>query len=208
LENVWSSASDEEEREKVTGVAQTSAMALEDVWELGSQQDDGREEDISHPAGTAPEELEDVWSSASDEEEGEKETRVADTPAMALEEDIESGSGQDEGRGEDIESVWSSEKNGDEAEDEDDISSSQPSANSQFEASQSRITLRASLPAFLFSENWPDLANLEERPPTSSTSGPRPFRVFGPEDFPNLRDDMFEDRSSDSDSEECYIEGV
>ena len=71
--------------------------------------------------------------------------------------------------------------------------------------SPSRLTLIPSYPSFPLSDVWLDLNSFEEDNAlpnsTLETPAPQSFRCFGPEDFTNLQDHMFEDKLLDSESE-------
>ena len=78
-----------------------------------------------------------------------------------------------------------------------DIPTSQIPVNSRLMVSPSRITIPTAHPIFPLSDVWPDL-NTPVLPPSVPPAGS--FRRFGPEDFKNLQDHMFEDGDSDSES--------
>jgi hypothetical protein len=72
-------------------------------------------------------------------------------------------------------------------------------------ASHSRITLNNSLPSFPLSDAWPVMDSDGESNATNlslETPGPDPFRHFTSDDFSNLQDYMFEDKLTDSESDE------
>lgn len=227
IEDEWSSAGGVQdgtmagvESEKLAGglvdvlgrnvMPETSAGGIEDMWESASDDEgengvDGPTETTKGqkgdgPTGTMMAEtsaggIEDMWESASDDEGGCVIKGGIDKTSAV---DIEA-----------IEDVWTSAS-------EDDVSSpigdfsSQPTANSNFQVSPSRITIDRLQASFPLSNAWPDLEsiNRHSQNPTDSvleTPAPDSFRRYGPEDFSNLQDHMFEEKVSDS-SDEDYDE--
>jgi hypothetical protein len=113
-----------------------------------------------------------------------------------------------------IEDEWLSGSDEDLASDNNSNISSKATPNSEMMVSPSRmmvspsrITLNNPHASFPLSDAWPDLVlnSLQNvNPPNTSlsSSGPSNYRRFTAEDFPNLLDHMFEDKSSDSESSE------
>ena len=223
IENVWSSASREmEPRPSAAG------PAIEDIWPLISTSEEIQSEPSAAASETRPVNvdeaaIEDEWSPASEATRPETSAAVPESPAVnadvdglaiedewssAGEEEAEVGPSAMENRPTiEVEDMWSPESSP--ANDDEDSNehptqqTSQPTVNSQFMVSPSRITLRHSNSPFPLTDAWPDLDPL----PQEITSSQNPIveapatasvRVFVPEDFAYLQEHMFEQRSSDS----------
>ena len=201
IENQWLSGSDSNDETPAVGIehqwssgseadAETPAMGIENKWSSGSDA-----EDETPALG-----IEKEWQSASDAEEKEA---VAERNENEGESDHEVN---EEHQG--IEHAWSSASEKD-VDIEADISSadplsSQPIYNSDYVTSPSRITINRQQVSF----PWPDLNfdgqllnSSQQNTSSLETSGVRPVRHFGPEDFSNLQDHMFEDKLSESEDE-------
>jgi hypothetical protein len=218
--DVWSSGS--EEKEENAEPQTTAVVDVADVWSSGSEE----KEENAEPQTTAVIDVADVWSSGSEENNESRRAGKEVTSSLVIE---DNGRGR-ESTTQEIEKIWSSASDDEHAklgrviknewssasDDLDDAEannlSSQTPANSQFLASPSKITIDTSdfyIPAV---DAWPaPHFNLPDSPlhfkhPDSplQTPAPQPWRRFGPEDFKNLKDYMFEDKRSDSQSEEEY----
>jgi hypothetical protein len=153
----------------------------------------GRNADVN--AEAPAQRIEDMWVEESEEN--------AQTAKVALIEDLWFDDTQEnvlpshtDAEDKAIESVSSA--SGDDDKGDADTVSSQQTPNSQFVVSPSRITIKNSYHSFPLSGVWPDL---DTNTPILDASASQPFRRFGPEDFRNLKDHMFEDKLSDSESE-------
>ena len=202
VDKMWTSTSEK-------GQHKTGRVAADqDIKSAEKEKDDDDLWSSASEAGPAAVEkdkdVDEMWTSAS--EKGQYKT-----DRVAADQDIKSAE-----KGKDNDDMWSSaseaglaavEKDKDVDEmwngDEDaeinngDIPTSQISVNSRLMVSPSRITIPTGHPIFPLSDVWPDL-NIPELPPNVPPAGS--YRRFGPEDFQNLQDHMFEDRDSDSES--------
>jgi hypothetical protein len=212
IANVWQSLSDERgETPAIDEHVETPATDIAYVWqslsdenaesseaEDGPQPVTGLESNYSTKAPVAS--IEDEWMYASDEDDTEGDNQSSTEKASGIENEWPSAS-QDEDDG----------KN-------DRVSSQLPAnitqlpAIAQFEESPSRITINNNSPIRL-SDAWPspDLDHSGNPSQNSSLESPNPitlepgsYRTFGPEDFSDLKDFMFEEKLSDSDSDEEY----
>ena len=153
---------------------------IEDMWPSGSKSDDGND---STP-------IEDIW------EPGSQETQVRNTTGI---EDEVNSLGRSNIQKTGIEDEWPQDESPTRPID----TSSQISMNSQFMVTPSRITLQRN--DFPYDGPWPDLDSPETLiPPDNPSSVPLAsgtYRRYGPDDFAYLKDEMFEDKSSESDPE-------
>jgi len=206
-------------------VADLAVVGIEDFWVSNSEGNIGESTDIVPAVISIVEKssnlpIEDMWTSCDDDMDIcqlARSTEAGGASADALE-DLWQLDQRDEALDTPLEDVWQSEaqddleKNIDGIEDEwladDDDgrpdaavtpSSSQPTINSQFMVSPSRITHQppSSLQAVV--DNWPVMDSQSQEyisPPHTPAS--HSFRRYGPEDFQNLQDSMFEVQGSDS----------
>jgi len=224
----WTRDIQEKNLSAQVNVADIPALEIEDIWESDSEGKVGVGAGNVQTARSLGEQspdigIEDVWMSGSEDMEvclTARPTVTVGASAEALEDLWESevdespstdikGTRQTEGRVDvenpivGIEDEWLP------ASDEEIPNSgatnfsSQPTANSQFMASPSRITMERHS-SFPVSDAWPDIHSQSHEDVTRSNSTletptAHPFRRYGPEDFPNLQEHMFEDKLSDSD---------
>jgi hypothetical protein len=221
LEDVWSSASREMEPGPSAAVP-VVGHAIEDIWALASEETQSKPSAAAsktRPDNVGESAIEDEWSPASDATKSETSDVVPETPAdggpaledewsSAGEEEVEVGpSATEDTPIIEIEDVWSSQSSA--ANDEKDSNehptqqTSQPTVNSQFMVSPSRITLRNSNSPFPFTDAWPDIdplpqENISFENPIVEAPATASVRLFVPADFSYLQDHMFEQKSSDS----------
>jgi hypothetical protein len=221
IENVWSSASREMEPGPSAAVP-VVGHAIEDIWDLASEETQSKPSAAAsktRPDNVGETAIEDEWSPASYATKSETSEVVPETPAdggpaledewsSAGEEEVEVGpSATEDTPIIEIEDVWSSQSSA--ANDEKDSNehptqqTSQPTVNSQFMVSPSRITLRNSNSPFPFTDAWPDIdplpqENISFENPIVEAPATASVRLFVPADFSYLQDHMFEQKSSDS----------
>jgi hypothetical protein len=208
IEDTWSSDSNPSVKAKLgnssaTGLHElrTPAVARDDVWVPTEDVWPSESEDIGVETPERVVELEvlsalrveDVWvadDSHDDEDVVRPGTGIEASP------DVEVPTIG-------IEDEWTSASDDEHPTAGDTNYSSQPTVNSQFMVSPSRVTLQNIHASFPLSEDWPDPGENIVHPNTTlvnQASGS--FRRYGPEDFTNLMDCMFEEKLSESESSE------
>jgi hypothetical protein len=175
----------------------TQAVAIEDEWPAETDdmavQTPGRVVELGEPSTFA---VEDLWvaDDTNDDEE------VGDRPGTGI------GASADlEVPAIGVEDEWISASDDELPTAGDSNYSSQPTVNSQVMVSPSRITMQNVIAPFPLSDLWPDLDSQDRSAHRNSTleiPAPGSFRQYGPEDFKNLTDCMFEDKLSESDYSE------
>ena len=202
----------EAERADGSHSAQVKNQELDDVAEIWVSDDEGEDEaaegqvedktvgegvedegaEGSHSAQVKDKELDDVAEIWVSEEEGEDEVAEGSVINSAgVEQDWSSGIDDGdavEGRMGGVEKDWSSAT-------EDIVDDGAVECETR--------------PSFPISDSWPILEDLMKNPQcstfSSDTEAIRPYRRFGPEDFSHLREEMFEDKVSDSGSDDIYV---
>jgi hypothetical protein len=196
----------------VSGVFDTN---IEDLWEPENVINSKKIEDVRGSDAPA-EAIEDIWESDKDSTAEMRSPSIdevwepdhnQDNPPEDIE-DLWEPASEQENPAEDIEDLWEPASEEENSEAESEKNSSVPTANSQFMVSPSRITIPAGNRLFPLSDVWPDLdMEVPTNAPNSSLETPAqiPYRRYGPEDFPDLQDHMFEDATSGSESDGLYV---
>ena len=191
VEDVWLSQSEDDIRD--------DPLPVEDMWESDTPEEVPPANEQIPPANeeidTVVMPVEDIWES----DHSDNDDVSATTPPTGVEDIWPSDS---EGDHKEIEHIWPSASDS-----SDRCDSTQPTVNSQVMVSPSRITIQNCNTPLLLSDTWPepDLDNPSPEnitTPGSSLDTPAPvsYRHYGPEDFTNLRDYMFEEKGSDTES--------